>query len=183
MKCHILLDMEFPIFVSFLVAMTPKAYEVALRDAKQELAESVAELGEAQNRAQELEQRIGDLRQTISVLSKLCGQEDVDLENALGLTDAIRLAFSSLGTNSVTAQEMRLHLEAQGFNTRRYGNLLASIHTVLGRLEKKSEIRQTGTRPDGKPAYAWIPKMTLPPPPRLTSDVAAYVEGRKYKKE
>jgi hypothetical protein len=135
--------------------MPPKTYEVALQDAKSELTDSVAELGEAQARTQELEQRIGDLRQTISVLSKLCGLEDLDLESSLGLTDAIRLAFSSIGDKrTVTAQEMRLHLEKQGFNTRRYGNLLASIHTVLSRLEKKGEIREITKRADGKPAYA-----------------------------
>jgi hypothetical protein len=134
--------------------MTGDQYEVALRAAKKDLSEAVAELGEAQARAQELEQRIGDLRQTISVLSNLCGQEDLDLESSLGLTDAIRVAFCGLGQQSVTPQEMRLRLESQGFNTRRYGNLLASIHTVLGRLEKKGEIKQAGTRPDGKVAYA-----------------------------
>jgi len=134
--------------------MTPKVYEVALQEAKQELTETVAELGEAQARAQEFEQRIGDLRQTISVLSKLCGQEDVDLESSLGLTDAIRLAFSKLGKQNVIPQEMRLHLESQGFNTRRYGNLLASIHTVFSRLQQKGEIKPVGTRSEGKPCYA-----------------------------
>ena len=148
--------------------MTPKAYEVALRDAKQELTEAVAELGEAQTRSQELEQRITDLRQTISVLSKLCGQEDVDLEASLGLTDAIRAAFIALADNEhVTAQDMRLHLEARGFNTRRYGNLLASIHTVINRLEAKGEIRLCGTRADGKPSYKRGPKILPPPPPTL----------------
>jgi hypothetical protein len=134
--------------------MSPQTYEVALQEAKKELTESVAELGEAQARTQELEQRIGDLRQTISVLSKLCGKEDIDLESSLGLTDAIRLAFSYIGgKGTVTPQEMRLHLEKQGFNTRRYGNLLASIHTVFTRLEKKGEIRETAKRADGKSAY------------------------------
>jgi len=135
--------------------MASQTYEIALRDAKKELTEAVAELGEAQSRAQELEQRIGDLRQSISVLAKLCGQEDLDLETSLGLTDAIRLAFSAIGQqNNVTPQEMRLHLESRGFNTRRYGNLLASIHTVFSRLEKKGEIRQDFARADGKVAYA-----------------------------
>ena len=49
---------------------------------------------------------------------------------------------------------MRLRLEAQGFNTRRYGNLLASIHTVFGRLEKKGEITEVGTTAEGKSRYA-----------------------------
>jgi hypothetical protein len=141
------------VIASIILRIVPETYEIALRDAKKELAEAVAELGEAQTRAQELEQRIGDLRQTISVLAKLCGQEDLDLESSLGLTDAIRLAFYALATQSVTAQEMRLHLESQGFNTRRYGNLLASIHTVFSRLEKKGEIRQGPARQDGKVAF------------------------------
>jgi hypothetical protein len=133
--------------------MTPRAYEIALYDAKKELTEAVAELGEAQARAQELEQRIVDLRQTVSVLSRLCGEEDMDVEESLGLTDAIRSAFVSVGKDaSLTPQEMRLRLEAQGFNTRRYGNLLASIHTVIKRLEIKQEISCIGTKGD-KPAY------------------------------
>jgi len=139
------------------IPKTPPAtqhYLGALAEAKKELAQAVAELGEAQNRALELEQRIVDLRQTVSVLSKLCGEEDMDIEDSLGLTDAIRSAFVSVGPHySLTAQEVRLRLEAQGFNTRRYGNLLASIHTVIKRLEAKHEIRGTGTKGD-KPAYA-----------------------------
>lgn len=141
--------------------MTTKTYEQALNVAKQELETSIAELGEAQTRAQELEERIADLRQTISVLSKLCGQEDMDVEESLGLTDAIRLAFEKIGRGNATPQEMRLRLETQGFNTRRYGNLLASIHTVFKRLEAKGEIKVAGTRGDGKVAYTSANKYFL----------------------
>jgi hypothetical protein len=141
--------------------MTTKTYEQALIVAKQELETSIAELGEAQTRAQELEERIADLRQTISVLSKLCGQEDMDVEESLGLTDAIRLAFEKIGRGNVTPQEMRLRLETQGFNTRRYGNLLASIHTVFKRLEAKGEIKVAGMRGDGKAAYTSANKFFL----------------------
>jgi hypothetical protein len=144
--------------------MTPQTYEAALEQARKELAQSVEELGEAQSREQELEQRIADLRQTISILSKLCGQEDMDIEDSLGLTDAIRLAFAYAKEQGMTAQETRLRLETQGFNTRRYGNLLASIHTVIKRLDSKGEIRHIGDRTDGKPVYAWTSKI-IPPPP------------------
>ena len=128
-------------------------YRGALQEAKKELVSAVADLGEAQNRALELEQRITDFRQTVSVLSKLCGEDDLDIEDSLGLTDAIRSAFVVVGKDgSLTPQEVRLRLEAQGFNTRRYGNLLASIHTVVKRLEAKQEISCIGTKGD-KPAY------------------------------
>jgi hypothetical protein len=127
-------------------------FNIALKRAKQELGEAVEELGEAQARAGELEQRIADLRQSVSVLSKLCGEELQEVEDALGLTDAIRVTFQE-ASQPIAAQDVRLHLEARGFNTRRYGNLLASIHTVIGRLEAKKEIKQAGVRSDGKPVY------------------------------
>jgi len=152
--------------------MTPKAYELALRDAKKELTEAVADLGEVQTRTLDLEQRIADLRQTVSVLSKLCGEEDMDLETSLGLTDAIRLAFESVGDQNLTVQDIRLRLEAQGFNTRRYGNLLASIHTVFKRLEQKGEIRQTGTI-DGKPGYVWMKRYFIRGGPPTREEVQA----------
>lgn len=146
--------LTYDLFITIICSMDGShSYVDALQQAKNELASAVAELGEAQNRALELEQRIVDLRQTVSVLSKLCGQEDIDIEESLGLTDAIRSAFAIVGKeSSLTVQEVRLRLEAQGFNTRRYGNLLASIHTVVRRLEAKHEIRHIGTK-DGKPAY------------------------------
>ena len=128
-------------------------YKQALDGAKRELTFAIAELGEAQNRALELEQRIVDLRQTVSVLSKLCGEAEIDVEDSLGLTDAIRAVFVNVGkTDSASAQDIRLRLEGQGFNTRRYGNLLASIHTVIKRLEAKQEIKHAGTKVD-RPAY------------------------------
>lgn len=134
--------------------MTPQAYESALYEAKKELADAIGELGEAQARTQELEQRIGDLRQSISVLAKLCGQEDVDVETSLGLTDAIRMAFSRVGNTPVTVEEMRVQLESVGFNTRRYGNLLASIHTVFSRLQRQGEIKAAGQKQVGNQTKA-----------------------------
>jgi len=135
--------------------MSPDTYKAALSQAKQDLADSVGELGELQQKAEEIDKRIMDLRQTVSVLSKLCGEQEVDLEDALGLTDAIRVAMTDVpGNQAVTAQDVRLRLESRGFNTRRYGNLLASIHTVLKRLQTKGEI-SLATIADGKPAYRW----------------------------
>lgn len=162
--------------------MTPKAYEVALHEAKKELADAVAELGEAQARTQELEQRIGDLRQSVSVLSKLCGQEDVDVETSLGLTDAIRMAFGRVGSTPVTVDEMRVHLESVGFNTRRYGNLLASIHTVFSRLQKQGEIKAAGQKQIGsqiKPTYIATEKLNIANLGRSLGELVVQVAGLK----
>jgi hypothetical protein len=162
--------------------MTPQAYELALYEAKKELADAVGELGEAQARTQELEQRIGDLRQSISVLAKLCGQEDVDVETSLGLTDAIRVAFNRIGQTPVTVEEMRVHLESVGFNTRRYGNLLASIHTVFSRLQKQGEIKPAGQKQIGnqaKPVYLPTEKLNMVNLGKSIGDLVAQLSGLK----
>ena len=149
------------------------SYTTALAAAKEELAEANAELGQTQQRVKDLEVRISDLRQTVTVLSKLCGEENVEMEDALGLTDAIRKVFMDARDQGLTVQDVRLQLEARGFQTSRYGNLLASIHVVVGRLLAKHEIAQVGTKGGAdKPSYAWAFKLspvTLPlrdtPPP------------------
>jgi chromosome segregation ATPase len=140
--------------------MDTTSYATALAAAKQELADANAELGEAQQKVQDLGNRIADLRQTVTVLSKLCGEENVEIEDALGLTDAIRVMFRDAHTEAFTVQDVRLRLEARGFQTRRYGNLLASIHVVVGRLVTKNEIMQAGTKGGAdKPSYRWAYKM------------------------
>jgi hypothetical protein len=98
-----------------------------------------------------MHERISNLRQSIAAMSKLCGEE-FDEEDPLGLTDAIRQLFKTTMDRSMTAQDVTLALESRGFNVSRYGNILASIHTVLKRLTAKGEIESAGNI-EGKPAY------------------------------
>lgn len=142
--------------------MSPQTYEKALEEAKKELAEAIADLGESEQKVQDLGIRISDLRQTVTVLSKLCGVENVEVEDALGLTAAIRKTFEDAPLKNFAVQDLRLALEARGFNTRRYGNLLASIHTVVNRLKDKGEIEEDGVNEAGKPKYI---RATPQPPP------------------
>jgi hypothetical protein len=142
--------------------MTQDHYKASLRQAKQDLGHAVEELGETQAKTEELETQIADLRQVVAVLSKLCGEEMVEIEDALGLTDSIRKVMRS-SNEALTAQAVRLRLEADGFNTRKYGNLLASIHTVLKRLAEKGQIAPAGTTADGKAAFKWITRLDPPP--------------------
>ena len=129
------------------------AYKVALAKAKEDLKASIAELGEIELRQRALEQRIVELRQTVAALSKLCGEEFLE-EDALGLTDAVRMAFKSMGNTPMAIHDVRGRIESLGFDTSRYGNVMASIHTVVRRLVEKQELTETGTI-GNKPAFAW----------------------------
>jgi hypothetical protein len=133
--------------------MTSKSYQVALKAAKAELETLLAEQGQAQERLKYLDERLSNLRQSIAALSKLAGEE-FDEEEAMGLTDMIRRVMQEAG-RQITTQDVERMLESRGFNTRRYGNLQASIITVIRRLQQKSQVREDGTV-GGKPAYRWI---------------------------
>jgi septal ring factor EnvC (AmiA/AmiB activator) len=54
-------------------------YSNALKQAEQDLAEAVTALSQTQARAQELEQRIVDLKASIAGLAKLCANEGLPL--------------------------------------------------------------------------------------------------------
>jgi hypothetical protein len=128
-------------------------YSVVLGQAKNDLLDLQGQLGECLRKQEFIEARIQGLRQTVAALSKLLGQEFVE-EDALGLTDAIRDAFRAKVGSSMTAVEVRSVLESLGYDISKYGNFMASVHTVIKRLIAKGEIREVGTRGDGKPVYS-----------------------------
>jgi hypothetical protein len=94
----------------------------------------------------------------------MLGQEYI-AEDAIGLTDAIRQAFRTAPNTQMNAIGVRARLQQMGFDLTQYGNVLASIHTVLGRLQQKNEIRPTGMVGNSQ-AY-----MANPIPPPKLSDV------------
>jgi hypothetical protein len=128
-------------------------YALVLEQAKVDLLQQQGKLGECLREQESLEARILGLRQTVVALSKMLGQQ-FDEEEALGLTDAIRDAFRASIGRSVTALEVRGILEDLGYDISKYGNFMASIHSVLKRLAAKGEIREAGRREDGKVVYA-----------------------------
>jgi hypothetical protein len=83
-----------------------------------------------------LDARIGQLRQTIGTLTKLCGLTPTV---PLGLTDAVRMVMAN-APGPVTATWVRDRLDAVGIDLDRYANALAAIHTVLKRLVEAGEI-------------------------------------------
>ncbi len=142
--------------------MTIDTYREALKQAKADLAEQVAVLGRAQETAEKAEHAIVELRQTIAALQRLCGEPEFVEEDALGLTDAIRMAFKTEVTKmeamyglggGMSPQDVRTKMELMGYGGR-WGNLLASIHTVIKRLHEKGELEAAGNV-NGRDTYRW----------------------------
>jgi hypothetical protein len=103
----------------------------------------------ARQRAQ-LEERLTQLTETIGMLSKLCG---VTAKLAWGLTEACRTVLRN-ARGPMTPVEVRNRLAAIGFDLSEYANELASIHTVLKRLNQSGQLRLV-PRGRGKQAYEW----------------------------
>jgi len=157
--CTIVIDIRCIAHYILLSYMTTDTYREALKQAKADLAEQVEILGKAQETAEKAEKAIVELRQTIAALQRLCGEPEYVEEDALGLTDAIRMAFKThevgmygLG-DGLSAHDVRTKLESMGYGGR-WGNLLASIHTVIKRLHAKGEIEATANI-NGRDTYRW----------------------------
>jgi hypothetical protein len=133
--------------------VSDESYRRALEDALREYEQIL------QQRA-ELDVRRAQLLQTIGTLSRLCKLVPTV---PLGLTDACRMALRAAG-HPLTAAEIRDHLGAMGFEWSAYSNPLASIHTVLKRLQQAGEVQFT-PRPFEKPAYTWRSEKGLERPP------------------
>ncbi len=153
-------------------------YKEALEKAKKDLADRTHALAVAQEQAMEAERDIVELRQTIAALAKLCNEPEFIEEDALGLTDAIRMAFKTedeSGTlGGMSAHDVRAKMESMGYGGR-WGNLLASIHTVIKRLHEKGELEAAGNV-NGRDTFRWKkgprgirPISRAPKPPRELS--------------
>ena len=99
----------------------------------------------------EIDERIAQLKQTIGSLTRLCG---LTATVEWGLTDACRLVIRNAG-RSLSAIEVRDRLASIGFDLSRYSNELASIHTVLKRLNQAGEVHLV-PRAKGKQAVMWV---------------------------
>jgi hypothetical protein len=121
---------------------------------KRHLEEKQQELGRCILAQEELETQITHLKEAVVAISRLLGEE-YDPEDAIGLTDAVRQTFKA--GEQLTAKDVRTKLRAMGFDISKYGNVLNSIYTVLGRLASKTEIKEVGVRNDGQKAYTQNP--------------------------
>ena len=136
--------------------MTHDDYRRALRAAAKEYEELGA-------KRREIDQRLAELVQTIGTLTRLLGLTPTV---PMGLTDAVRMIVRGAGV-PMTPVEVRDRLRAVGFDTSKYTNELAAVHTVLRRLNEAGELRFV-PRPAGKHQYTWNQMAT---PVLLTKDV------------
>jgi len=126
--------------------MNQGTYAAALEQAKNDLLERLQQRGH-------LDEEIARLKQSIRLLGGLAGTDPVDIDRWLsidgipitqiGFTEAIRRAFNTGET--FTPAQLRDFLLNCGVGVQQV-NLLASVHTVLRRLEDANEIEKVGDR-------------------------------------
>ncbi len=143
--------------------MTLDTYKESLKQAKLDLARAITVLGEAEATAERATKQIAELRQTVTILGRLCGESEYVEEDALGLTDVIRLAYrSAAGSPGLTLQDVKDRIDSMGY-AGRWGNLLASVHTVTKRLVAKKDVEPAGNV-NGKDTYRWVGQSGSPAP-------------------
>jgi hypothetical protein len=147
-------------------------YKQTFDAAINELSALMEQREELDNRREELNVRIAQVRTGILALSPLVGEEPESVENKyphlfpdliqsdMGLTDAVRKVLQSNG-KLLTAVGVRTGLRTIGYDIDRYKNVLASIHTILKRLAESDEV-ETGTINDTT-AYKWKKKTVKMP--------------------
>lgn len=127
--------------------MSPAAYRTALDEALREYERLTTDRAT-------LDHRIGQLQQTIGMLTRLCGLTPTV---PLGLTDACRLVLRS-ATAPMTAIQVRERLEAIGvFDPSKYANPLAVIHTTLKRMDEAGKAFATEFDDSNRTGYQLMP--------------------------
>jgi hypothetical protein len=122
--------------------MTTEDYRAAL-------ASAVKEYEALGDERRTIDDRLAQLAQTISTLTRLLGLVPTI---PLGLTNACRLVLR--GGLPMTPVEVRERLLGMGVDLSVYANDMSAIHTVLKRLNESGELRLV-PRANGKHAYLW----------------------------
>jgi hypothetical protein len=118
---------------------------------------------------EQLDIEIAKEQRRIAALTALVNEsEEIDELlnlNLGGLTDAVRSVFMASSSYGLIPKEVRDRLVHLYFPVNEYRNFMASLHTVLSRLNKGGEIKLAiRDRQDGRDesVYQWIPKYTHP---------------------
>jgi len=159
--------------------MDGDVYKQVFNKAIDELSTLMETLENIESEREVVKNRIAEVRSGVLALSPLIGEKPQSVENKyphlfpdlitpdIGLTDAVRKVLKSNG-ELMTAVKVRTELKETGYDTGRYKNILASIHTILKRLVESDEAT-IGTVDDvtaykfkQDPTFARIPQITAP---------------------
>jgi|SRR5882762_4402541 len=116
-----------------------RRYSVELERERRALAELLRQ-------REALATKIAKQQTRVAALAALCdASEEIDDMPEMdlgGLTNACRTAFRAAGNRGLIPTEVRGALDRLRFPTQTHKNILASVHTVIRRLEKAGEIRR-----------------------------------------
>lgn len=124
-------------------------YKQSLKAAAQELTELMEQQEGLEVKMEEVRERAAIVRRALNSLGALCDISPPKeyphlypslLERDVGFTDAIREVFRHDDMAMFTAVGVRDQLQAMGFDIAKYTNPLASIHTILKRLQRNKEV-------------------------------------------
>ena len=132
-------------------------YHQLIDSLKKDLALRQEALGKCMAQQEQLEREVAAIRSSITNFARMLDMEYVE-EDDIGLTEAVRQVFKSAVGQSFIPTEIRDKLKGMGYDINKHGNVLASIHSVINRLQQRAEIAVVGQRNDGKTCYRWANK-------------------------
>jgi hypothetical protein len=145
-------------------------YKVTMRMLMEDLSDLLQKKESLEDRLQEVIERIATVREAAWGMKDLSGI-DPDKEYPhlfsteaipdVGFTDAIREVFRARPGVGLTPVGVRNKLKERGFKLENYTNPLASIHTILKRLEKQDELHSWQDDEESPTTYF----MTMPTNP------------------
>lgn len=136
-------------------------YREIFEQVKAQIVAKRSELEACFKNVHDLQDEITGLQQTAAGLAKTLREEYVAEGSPVAITDAIRCIFRQNPQRKFTALEIRDELRNIGYSLHSYGNVMASIHSVLNRISAR-ELQPMGKRANGKPVYMWKPDSSEP---------------------
>lgn len=140
-------------------------YKRSLELAKTELGELITEKENLTSRLAEIDKQIAEMREGIKGLAKLCDQQITKeltsgnknpLAGIKSLNDAVRFALK-VSRDALTPVQVRDKLISLGYDTTKYkSDFLATLHTVLKRLDRIHHEVEVVHLQHGKTGYKWI---------------------------
>ena len=117
--------------------MTDSVYQDALARAKSDLASAISRKAKAEDELEDAQKEIVQLRRTVTSLALLLG---ADLEDSMGLTEAVRITFKG-HQGWLDLKRIQEHILSFGVSLGELKNPDASVLSVLARLVAAGELK------------------------------------------